>query len=209
MKTVTLTLPFPSDQELEKGARFTVAERLQQMTEDEFFAFCQANREAKFERRADGTIEHMALTGGDTGRRNSELVADLTIWNRQAHQGLVFDSSTGFRLPSGAVRSPDAAWVSTATWTALSDEQRQKFPPLCPEFVVELMPARDSLTEMTPKMQEYLANGCRLAWFLDPKTGTTRVFRPDGSVSVVKSFEETLSGEDVLPGFTFALSALR
>ncbi|WP_375416837.1 Uma2 family endonuclease [uncultured Hymenobacter sp.] len=209
MKTMTLTLPFPSDQELEEGSRFSVAERLQNMTEDEFFAFCQANRESKFERRADGTIEHMALTGGDTGRRNSELVTDLTIWNRQARLGLVFDSSTGFRLPSSAVRSPDAAWVSTATWETLSDEQRRKFPPLCPEFVVELMSARDSLDEMTPKMQEYMANGCRLAWLLDPKTQTARVFRPDGSVSVVKSFEEILSGEDVLPGFAFALTALR
>ena len=206
---MNLTLPFAPNQELEPGQQYTIAERLQRMSEDEFFAFCQANRESKFERRADGTIEYMALTGGDTGRRNSELVADLTIWNRQAREGLVFDSSTGFRLPSGAVRSPDAAWVSTAAWTALSDEQRQKFPPLCPEFVVELMSARDSLTEMTPKMQEYMANGCRLAWLIDPKTQTARIFRPDGSVSVTKSFDETLSGEDVLPGFTFALSALR
>lgn len=206
---MSIILPFAPDQELEPSAHMGMAERLQRMTEDEFFAFCQANSQLKFERLADGTIIYMALTGGDTGRRNSELVADLTIWNRQTRLGLVFDSSTGFQLPSGAVRSPDAAWMSTATWQALTDEQRSKFPPVCPEFVVELLSISDSPEEMALKVQEYLAAGCRLAWLLNPKKETAHLYRADGSVSVVKSFEETLSGEDVLPGFSFALSLLR
>ena len=209
MTTMTFILPFPTDQELEESPHFNVADRLQKMTEDEFFAFCQTNPQSKFERRADGTIEHMALIGGDTGCRNSEIIADLTIWNRQSRQGLVFESSTGFRLPNGAVRSPDAAWVSTAAWAALTNEQRGKFPPLCPEFVVELLSASDSLADMTQKVQEFIANGCRLAWLLDSKTQTARIFRPNGSVRVIKSFDETLSGEDVLPGFAFPLSTLR
>ncbi|WP_229725335.1 Uma2 family endonuclease [Hymenobacter baengnokdamensis] len=206
---MSIILPFAPDQELEPSTHMGMAERLQRMTEAEFFAFCQANSQLKFERLADGTISYMALTGGDTGRRNSELIADLTIWNRQSRLGRVFDSSTGFRLPSGAVRSPDAAWVSTAAWQALSESQRSKFPPLCPEFVVELLSASDSVEEMALKMQEYIANGCRLAWLLDPKAETARVYRADSSVSIAKSFEETLSGEDVLPGFSFALSLLR
>ena len=204
-----LVLPFVSDQELEPGEHYAVADRLNRMSEDEFFAFCQANSQLKFERRADGTITYMALTGGATGSRNSELLTDLTIWNRQARAGKVFDSSTGFRLPDGAVRSPDAAWVNAAAWQALSAEQQRKFPPLCPDFLVELLSPSDSVPDMTPKMQEYIANGCRLAWLIDPKTETARIFRADGSVSVVKTFAETLSGEDVLPGFSFALGLLR
>ena len=206
---MNLILPIEPEQEAEPGTQYPFAERLQRLTEDEFFAFCQANSQLKFERRADGTITYLALTGGDTGRRNSELVADLTIWNRQTRLGLVFDSSTGFRLPSGAVRSSDAAWVSTAAWEALSEDQRSKFPPLCPEFMVELLSASDSPAVLAQKAQEYLDNGCRLAWLLNPKEETACIFRADGSVSVVKSFEETLSGEDVLPGFSFKLSLLR
>lgn len=206
---MNIILPLEPNQEAEPGPSYPFAERLQRMTEDEFFAFCQANPELKFERRADGTITHMALTGGDTGRRNSELVADLTIWNRQARLGYVFDSSTGFRLPNGAVRSPDAAWVSTAAWEALTDAQRRKFPPLCPEFVVELLSASDSPEDMAEKVQEYIANGCRLAWLLDPKNGIARIFRANGSVSAPIGFDETLSGEDVLPGFGFQLSLLK
>ena len=206
---MNLVLPIEPNQEAEPGTQYPFAERLQRMTEDEFFAFCQANRQLKFERRADGIITYMSLTGGDTGRRNSELVADLTIWNRQTRLGRVFDSSTGFRLPSGAVRSPDAAWVSTAAWEAHTDAQRAKFPPLCPDFVVELLSASDSLSVLMQKAQEFLDNGCRLVWLLVPKTETARIYRADGSVSVAKSFDETLDGEDVLPGFTLPLSVLR
>ena len=206
---MNLILPIEPNQEAEPGTQYPFAERLQRMTEDEFFAFCQANSQLKFERRADGTITYMALTGGDTGRRNSELVADLTIWNRQARLGRVFDSSTGFRLPSGAVRSPDAAWVSSAAWETLTAEQRAKFPPLCPEFVVELLSASDSLSDLMQKAQEFLNNGCRLVWLIVPKTETAHLYRADGSVSVTKSFDESLSGEDVLPGFSLALATLR
>lgn len=206
---MTLTLPFPPDQELEPGAHFALAERLQRMSADEFFAFCQMNSGLKFERNADGTIEFQVMTGGETGRRNSELITDLTLWNRSARLGQVFDSSTGFTLPNGAVRSPDAAWVSQAAWEALTDAQRRKFPPLCPDFVVELVSESDSLTDLTAKMQEYVANGCRLAWLLDPKAEAARVFRADGSVSVVKTYAEPLTGEDVLPGFAFDLKLLK
>ena len=206
---MNLILPIEPNQEAEPGTQYPFAERLQRMTEDEFFAFYQANSQLKFERRADGTITYVALTGGDTGRRNSELVADLTIWNRQARLGRVFDSSTGFRLPSGAVRSPDAAWVSSAAWETLTAEQRAKFPPLCPEFVVELLSASDSLSDLMQKAQEFLNNGCRLVWLIVLKTETAHLYRADGSVSVTKSFDESLSGEDVLPGFSLALATLR
>ncbi len=204
-----ITFPFAPDQELEPGQHFSVPDRLQRMTEDEFFAFCQANSQLKFERRADGTIDYMALTGGDTGRRNTKLVSRLDRWAEDTSMGVVFDSSTGFRLPNGAVRSPDAAWVSAQAWGALSEDQRSKFPPLCPEFVVELLSNSDSLSDLMQKAQEFLDNGCRLVWLIVPKTETARIYRADGSVSVVKSFDGALSGEDVLPGFILNLSTLR
>ena len=188
--------------------RQTLDEYLQRLSEDEFYAFCQQNRDQKFERRADGTIELMLLTGGEWGRRNSELTTDLTIWNRQHRLGQVFDSSTGFQLPNGAVRSPDAAWVSLPVWEALTPEQRRRHVPLCPGFAVELLSETDSVSDIVVKMQEYLNNGLRLGWLIDPKTETARVFRANGSVEV-KSFADTLSGEDVLPGFAFPLATLR
>ncbi|WP_245897089.1 Uma2 family endonuclease [Hymenobacter nivis] len=187
----------------------SLADWLNHMTEDEFYVFCQRNAELKFERRADGTIEFLSMTGGTTGRRNSELLTGLTIWNCQGRMGKMFNSSTGFRLPNGAVRSPDMAWVRADRWGALTAKQQERFPLLCPDFMVEMASPSDSLTNLTPKLLEYIANGCRLAWLIDPKTETTRIFRADGSVSVVKSFAETLSGEDVLPSFSFNLSALR
>lgn len=191
------------------GQNRSLAERLNRMTEEEFYVFCQRNAELKFERQADGTIEFLDMTGGSTGRRNSELITELTIWNRQNRPGQVFDSSTGFRLPNGAVRAPDAAWVRTEAWQALSVEQQDKFPPLCPDFVVELASPSDTLPDLILKLTEYITNGCRLAWLIDPKTETVRVFQANGAVAVVASFAETLSGENVLPGFSFNLNLLR
>ncbi|MGI4864512.1 MAG: Uma2 family endonuclease [Janthinobacterium lividum] len=205
---MNIILPF-SDQELEPGVQVNVLGRLQSMSEDEFYEFCQANSELKFERRADGTIEFQSMTGGNTGRRNTKLISRLDRWAEESGLGQVFDSSTGFRLANGAVRSPDAAWVRADAWAVLTPAQQEKFPPICPDFVVELASPSDSLIDLASKLNEYIANGCRLAWLLDPKNETARIFRADGSVSVVKSFEETLSGEDVLPGFSFALSLLR
>ena len=182
---------------------------LNRLSEDDFYLFCRRNAELKFERRADGTIEFLTMTGGTTGNRNIKLLARLQIWAEDNRTGLAFDSSTGFRLPNGAVRSPDAAWVRAETWQALPAAQQEKFPPLCPDFVVELVSPSDDLTAVVVKMEEYIANGCRLAWLVDPKTETARAFRADGSVSVAKTFAETLSGEDVLPGFAFSLNTLR
>ena len=209
MTTNLLPPVVPAAESVAPALPKTLGEWLNAMTEDEFYLFCRRNPELKFERRADGIIEFLSMTGGTTGRRNTKLISRLDRWAEESGLGQVFDSSTGFRLGNGAVRSPDVAWVRTDAWAALTPEQQEKFPPLCPDFVVELASPSDSLADLTLKLNEYIANGCRLAWLLDPKNETARLFRPDGSVSVVKSFEETLSGEDVLPGFSFALSLLR
>lgn len=184
-------------------------EQMRHMTEDESYYFCQDNKEYKFERDANGNIKLMAQTGGESGIRNSELTTELTIWNRRNRLGYVFDSSTDFNLPNGATRGPDAAWVSDAQWNQLTPEQRKKFPPLCPDFIVELMSESDNLKATAEKMGEYLDNGCRLAWLIDPKIEEVRVYRADGSVSVIHGFDNSLSGEDVLPDFSFDLRLLK
>ncbi len=199
------TIRLPID--VEPGANLT--DRIRTMTDDEFYFFCQENNDLKFERDSTGTIKLVGQTGGETGERNSELNADLTIWNRHYKLGYVYDSSTGFRLPNGATRSQDAAWVLAERRNALTPKQHKKFPPLCPDFIVELMSESDSLKECLSKMQEYMDNGCRLAWLIDPKTEETRIYRPDGSVRVLTGFDNTLTGEDVLPEFAFELSVLR
>lgn len=178
--------------------------------DDEFYEFCQQNGDLKLERSADGTILIMPNTGGETGARNAELTFQLTFWNKQQKLGKIFDSSTAFRLPSSAVRSADSAFVTSDRWNALTPEQRKKFPPLCPDFVIELMSESDIVSEARTKMQiDWIDNGCRLAWLIDPKTETAYIYRADGSIQINRSFDQPLSGEDVLAGFALDLLALR
>lgn len=194
---------------LESGQPQPLSERIRLMTDEEFYEFCQENEGFQVERNADGTIKVRALTGGETGRKHTKLTSRLDFWAQEAGLGGVFDSSTGFRLPNGAHRSPDVAFVTLERWEALPDEQRTRFPPVCPDFVVELLSESDASEGTARKIEEYLANGCCLAWLLDPKTEQARVYRPDGSVRVVRGFDQSLSGEDVLPGFSFELRLLR
>lgn len=188
--------------------RQTLADYFLHLSADEFYELCQQSRDRKFERRADGTTELMSLTGGESERRNSRLTSRIDRWAENTGLSVVFDSSTGFRLPNGAVRSPDAAWVRQEAWDGLTPEQHRKHLPLCPDFAVELLSETDSMSDTVIQMQEYLESGLRLGWLIDPKTETARVFRANGSVEV-KTFADTLSGEEVLPGFVFALSTLR
>jgi Uma2 family endonuclease len=134
----------------------------------------------------------------------------LRLWNKQYQVGKVFDSSTAFRLPSSAVRSAEAAFVTLDRWDALTSDQRKKFPPLCPDFIIELMSESDILKDAQVKMQtDWIENGCLLAWLIDPKTETTYIYRADGSIHIIRTFTSTLSGEDVLPGFSLDLNELR
>jgi len=177
------------------------------VTDDQFIAFVQANPDLKLERTATGELIVMSPTGSESGNRNSELTADVTLWNRQARLGKVFDSSTGFRLPNGATRAPDVAWVKQECWDALTPEQRQGFAPLCPDFVIELMSKTDEVAILQDKMQEYMENGCRLGWLIMPQTQTVAIYR-QGLESETISFTQKLSGESILPGFELDLQAL-
>jgi len=174
------------------------------LTDDQYFKFCQLNQDLRIERDTQGHLIVMPPTGGESGKRNAELTADLVFWNRQTGLGIVFDSSTEFRLPLGSDRSPDASWIKLERWNALTLKERKKFPPICPDFVVEMRSETDSLKTLQAKMQEYLENGICLGWLIDPKTKRVEIYRPACAVEVLQS-PITLSGEDVLPGFVLNL----
>lgn len=177
------------------------------VTDDQFLEFVKANPELRLERAATGELIAMSPTGSESGNYNSELTVDVGLWNRQHPTGKVFDSSSGFRLPNGAIRSPDVAWVEQSRWEALTPEQRKGFAPLCPDFVIELLSETDDLTALQSKMQEYLDNGCRLGWLINPRARTVEIYRPQRSPEVVE-FRTPLSGEAVLPGFEIDLESL-
>ncbi|GAB3917916.1 Uma2 family endonuclease [Larkinella terrae] len=172
-----------------------------QFDDDYFFALCQANRDLRLERDADGNIILMPPTGSETGRYNSEMSADVVIWNRKKQTGYVFDSSTGFTLSNSAIRSPDVSWIQKNRWNQLPEAKREKFAPICPDFVIEIRSKKDSIRELKAKMEEYRENGCRLGWLIDRIDKTVTIYRENGSIEIRTGERLTLSGEAVLEGF--------
>lgn len=177
------------------------------MNDDEFFRFCQDNPDLKFERRKNGDIVLMGLTESETSSDNSELNADFVIWNRNNKFGKVFDSSGGFTLPDESIMSPDVAVVEKLRWEALTPEQRKTFAPICPDFVLELRSQSDRLKDCREKMDDWMANGCLLAWLIDLPNQKTYIYRPNQEPQEISGLVQ-LSGEDVLPGFLLDLVAL-
>lgn len=178
-----------------------------EMDDDQFFAFCQLNRDWRIERTAEGELIIMPLTGWKTGNWNSLINAKLTIWARQDGTGITTDSSTGFDLPNGATRSPDAAWIRTSRLAALTEQQKEKFLPLCPDFVIDLHSRSDKLQTLQEKMQEYLNNGARLGFLLDPIDRRVYVYRPGVAVECLEN-PSTISGDPELPGFVLNLEEI-
>lgn len=175
------------------------------LTEEQFSQLCIANPEYLLELTAAGVLIVMAPVGGESGNKEMELGADLTIWNRQTGLGKVFSSSTIFKLPLGGKRSPDAAWVELSRWNELDRENRQKFPPLAPDFVIELRSPTDELSALQEKMIEYRNNGVRLGFLINPQDRQAEIYRLDQEVEILQA-PGTLSGENVLPGFVLDLS---
>lgn len=178
------------------------------MTDDELFLFCAANPHLNIERDEDNQIIITPPSGGDTGRRHVKLVSAIDQWNSVLKKGEAFDSATGFVLPDGSMRSPDVSWVAIEKWNALSPQQRQRFLPFAPDFLVEVLSPTDHLEPAQQKMHKWIGNGARLAWLIAPKQAVSFVYRADGTVDKVEGFDKRLSGEDVLPGFEFELSVL-
>lgn len=170
-----------------------------EMSEEQFFELCQLNRDLRIERTSQGDLVLMPPTGGETGRMNFELTGLFSNWVHADGTGVGFDSSTGFTLPNGAKRSPDLAWVRRGRWEALTRQQRAVFPPLCPDFVVELRSPSDTLETVQAKMREYLDNGAQLGWLIDPLEKKVYVYRPQAPMVCLDN-PETVSGDPLLPG---------
>jgi Uma2 family endonuclease len=170
------------------------------VTHKQFKELAAANRDVRLERTEEGELIIMPPTGSETGKRNTDIIGQLWFWNRQTKLGVVFDSSTGFHLPNGADRSPDASWVKLERWEALSAEEKTGFAPICPDFVVELRSASDNMKPLREKMQEYIENGAKLGWLIDRKNRKVEVYRQGFDVEILDN-PTSLSGEDILPGF--------
>lgn len=179
------------------------------LSDDEFFELCQANPSLDFERNAQQEIIVMPPAGSESSEYCSEANYQLQHWNRPKRLGHVYESSSGFKLPDSSVRSPDAAWLSQAKWEQLTPEQRRKFPPVCPEFMLEIKSPSDDMTDLQAKMETYLANGMQLGFLLDVPAATAYIYRPGQPAEAVQGYDQELSGEPVLPGFRLDLRPLR
>ncbi|MEH2233116.1 MAG: Uma2 family endonuclease [Nostoc sp.] len=180
---------------------------LVQMTNEQFYEFCQANGDLRIERTANGEVIIMPPAFSDTGNRNFNIAAQLGYWTEQDGTGIGFDSSTGFTLPNGAMRSPDASWIELERWNALTDAQKASFAPICPDFVIELRSSSDRLIKLQEKMQEYIDNGALLGWLIDRQNRKVYIYRPNREVETLDN-PETVSGNPELPGFILRMGKI-
>jgi Uma2 family endonuclease len=177
------------------------------LTDEQFYQLCADNPELRLELTADRELVIMSPTGGKTGRRNTRLTQRLANWAEEDGTGEAFESSTGFTLPNGAKRAPDASWMRRARWESLTEAQQEGFIPLCPDFVVELRSKKDRLKTLQVKMEEYVQNGAQLGWLIDPTARVVYVYRPGQPVECLEN-PPALSGEPVLSGFVFSVSEI-
>jgi len=180
---------------------------LVQMTDEQFYEFCQANRDLRIERTAIGEVIIMPPAFSDTGNRNMKISQQVANWAEQDGTGEVFDSSAGFTLPNGATRSPDACWIKLERWNRLTDQQKASFAPICPDFVVELRSSSDTLIGLQAKMQEYIENGAVLGFLIDRKNCTVHSYRRDRTPEILEQ-PETVSGDPELPRFVLQMAKI-
>ena len=192
---------------LEPHPPMKLSVRASKLTDEQFAELCRENPELRLELTAKRELVIMPPTGSETGWRSGEVFYSLTAWAKKDGTGISFDSSTGFTLPNGAIRSPDASWVKREKWEALAKDQRERFAPLCPDFVIELRSRTDSLSDLHAKLQEYIDNGARLGWLIDPLDRRVYVYRPDQPVEV-RDDPISVSGDPVLPGLELQLREL-
>lgn len=179
------------------------------MTDEEFLWFCQENRDLRIERNSNLEILLMSPVTSLSGFWNAEVLRQLANWAIEQKGGFVFDSSTGFTLPDRSVLSPDASWVSKTKWVALSAEDKNKFAPVCPEFVIEIRSKSDSLEDLQAKMKNWIANGTQLAWLLDPSQKDFHIYRASGEAEKIQGFDKKLKGEGPVEGFVLDLGQIR
>ncbi len=180
---------------------------LVQMTNEQFYEFCQANGDLRIERTANGEVIIISAAFSDTGNRNFNIAAQLGNWTEQDGTGIGFDSSTGFTLPNGAMRSPDASWIELERWNTLTDAQKASFAPICPNFVIELRSLSDRLIKLQDKMQEYIDNGALLGWLIDRQNRKVYIYRPNREVEILDN-PEAVNGNPELPGFILRMGKI-
>ncbi len=180
--------------------KFTLNFRSEKLTEKQFEALCQNNPDVKFELSAKGELIIVPPTSLESGWKNSDITTDVTIWSRNDKTGIVFDSSTLFTFPNSAKRSPDVSWMSKEKWESVSKSERRKFSRVVPEFVIELLSPTDTLAETQEKLLEYIENGVKLGWLIDPENKRVHIYRANGETEILNN-PEKLYGEDVLVGF--------
>jgi Uma2 family endonuclease len=180
---------------------------LPQVSDEQFYELCHRNPTLRIERNANGEVIFMPPAFSDTGNCNFKVAVQLGIWAERNGKGEGFDSSAGFTLPNGAMRAPDAAWIKIDRWKALTDAQKASFAPICPDFVLELRSASDSLKSLQAKMQEYIENGASLGLLIDRQNRTVYCYRADGSVAVLND-PDAVSCEPELPGFKLQMAKI-
>ena len=206
---MTQTLTRPSDDKVEAGiAPFMVKlDPVIKLTDGQFAEFCAMNDDLRIELTAEGLIEIMPPAFGRTANKNSKITAQLENWTTSDGRGIAFDSSAGFTLPNGAVRAPDSSWILKSRLSSLTEEEKNSFMPLCPDFVVELRSSSDRLSVLQAKMDEYMSNGVRLGWLLDPLQRRAHIYRPQAQVEILDN-PDTISADPELPGFTLDLKPI-
>lgn len=177
------------------------------MTNEELLRFCAANEGLRVERDQTGELIVMTPTGAESGGRNSDINIDLGIWARGDGRGKVFDSSTGFILPDGSMRSADVAWMLYTRWNALSREEKRGFAPLCPDFVIELRSPSDSIPDLEAKMQQWISNGAQVAWLIDPEREVVAIYRPNEAPEIY-NHPTSVQGTGVIAGFELVMGRI-
>jgi len=191
-----------------ESAPISIRNYTENMSDEEFKRFCAANPDLRIELDKNKNVIVMAPTYSKTGWYNTKLLTRVEMWSETTGLGYAFDSSTGFTLPNGAKRSPDVSWITKERWEALTQGQQEDFAPICPDFTVELRSKTDRLKKIRDKVLEYIENGCRLSWLVDPVEKQVFIYRANGSIEIISGFDNQLSGEEVLPGFVFDLKLL-
>jgi len=193
----------------EQDTIFTINYPTEKMSEEEFHAFCAANPKMRIEQDQYQNVTVMPPIHGDSGFYEKQAIVRVGNYEIEYKTGVSLSSSTGFKLPNGATRSPDACWISSKRWSTLSTKEKQQFLPVVPDFVIEIRSRTDTLKKLQAKMQEWIDNGVRLAWLIDPKKQQVTIYRKNIEPEIMEGFEHILSGEDVMPAFEFDLKLLK
>lgn len=192
-----------------EGTKIHLDKNPSNLSNDELYEFCLANKDLRIERDANQNIIIMAPVGGNSGFHEKDLIFEIEYWVRKNKSGYSFSSSTGFLMPNSAMRSPDACWISEERWAKVTPTQKKKFPPVVPNFIVEIRSRTDSLKGAKSKMEEWVDNGIQLGWLIDVKNKQVYIYRADGSIEIVKGFNKILSGESIMKNFKFDLKQLK